>query len=84
MSGVAFTPGPWRTSKWSGRESGIVAEVDGQVSLVTGYALDRDAHLIAAAPDLYEALKAASLLIPQGARERHGINAALAKAEGRS
>lgn len=43
------------------------------------------AHLIAAAPDLLEALKIAQLWLDvDGRYDMQGINAAIAKAEGRS
>lgn len=54
-----WTPGPWRVKRWSAYESGVVAPVNGQDSDVCGYALHANAHLIAAAPDLFEALEIA-------------------------
>ena len=52
----SHTHGPWRTKRWTSKESGIVATIDGKESDVCGYALNANARLIAAAPDLLEAL----------------------------
>jgi hypothetical protein len=54
---AAHTPGPWRAKPWSKHEVQIVARVDGKDTLVTGYCLPDDARLIAAAPELLEALQ---------------------------
>jgi hypothetical protein len=83
----SFTPGPWSLSRWPKQESAIVARVAGKPSLVTGYALHADAALIAAAPDLYEAL--ADVMreffphaTPEEYAELAAARAALAKATG--
>lgn len=89
MSKPAFTPGPW---VYSGR-LGFGHLVSPNIAVAYGGATsgrqdsgEANAHLIAAAPDMYEALK----LVMQHGRiddSEHRMNvvaAALAKAEGRS
>ena len=63
---MKYTPGPWRINK---RASGVVEDVNGRVvASCSGYTTNADngehieenhanTHLIAAAPDLLEALK---------------------------
>lgn len=97
MSETKFTPGPWKA------DDNDIETAAGEL-LATAYAMDRDrlegrdfyetaqhnAHLIAAAPDLYEALDnlamAAEFQIALGDKawiEMHGVaKAALAKARG--
>lgn len=85
-----WTPGPWRYDRTNGSPTtgehmiagakpGYLAEVrdcgSGDVRANT--------HLIAAAPDLYAALKMAQLWLDVDGRfDMQGINAALAKARG--
>lgn len=52
----SHTHGPWRTKRWTSKESGIVATIDGKESDICGYALNANARLIAAAPELLAAL----------------------------
>jgi len=59
MSEIKFTPGPWLFSSYKSGTSVIV--IDGKefdVATVSYPNRDANAHLIAAAPELYEALKA--------------------------
>ena len=60
MSETKFTPGPWKIGAY---ESGRMAVDGANGEEVTGYIDIEDAHLIAAAPELYEALK---LLVSYG------------------
>ena len=58
MNETKFTPGPWLFSSYKSGNSVIV--IDGKefdVATVNYPNRDANAHLIAAAPDLYEALK---------------------------
>ena len=89
------TPGPWyphyakadhclSSSVW-GQEPGNQVAVIGGKSLE---AMNANARLIAAAPAMYEALKASLLAIPDGMTSNTSpicqqIRAALAQAEGR-
>lgn len=99
------TPGPWRVEPYYGED--IEAEVCGKWSEVatlidnaamrdqrpigTAFIRDANARLIAAAPDLLEALKKALHILdeldyrPDGeaAEDLAGVENALAKAEGR-
>jgi hypothetical protein len=50
MSETKFTPGPWKIGAY---ESGRMAVDGANGEEVTGYIDIEDAHLIAAAPDLY-------------------------------
>ena len=98
MSG-AWTPGPWRVSSIGLMNDGSfpVASEQWQIARVTSQTdfprgqghnsecteRDANAHLIAAAPDLYAALEMAQLwLSVDGRFDMQGINAALAKARG--
>ena len=106
MSKPAFTPGPWQTDAECGDES--VLGPDGAMvadCAIFGMRVNRTEHinranarLIAAAPDMYEALLAAKVVIemmerPEGMGGRVNaaldkrlaqIDAAIAKAEGMS
>ena len=56
MSEIKFTPGPWKVTV---SENGIDVGVDGlDGETITGWIEPYDAHLIAAAPELYETLEA--------------------------
>lgn len=92
------TPGPWlcdggviyvdtRTQVCCGRGSvhGCCGEpdVEGDYFKVADCG-EHDARLIAAAPDMYEALKWAATVIRPGSDLREAMDAALAKAEGRT
>lgn len=79
------TPGPWNVTHESiiprvyGPDDNLITEIQPQRR--------RDAHLIAAAPAMYEALKASLLAIPDGMTSNTSpicqqIRAALAQAEG--
>lgn len=58
MSKPAFTFGPWyvETTSAADGECNIVFPVNGNTSLSSQYVSREDAHLISAAPDLYDAL----------------------------
>lgn len=93
MSAPKFTPGPWRMHDM---EAGVIVagRPGGEVANVNNGFGDRDANaaLIAAAPDLYEALKSAvswlvqvmpdAPLTPRGEELLASYRAALSKAEG--
>ena len=59
MTDTKWTPGPWRAGEWG---NGWTAEgekeifSDGAEVVVVQRVLGQDAHLIAAAPELYKAL----------------------------
>lgn len=90
-----FTPGPWfeHSHRQIGPKGGVVAEIWSAVGTSSDDAIaqaDANVHLIAAAPELYDALRAALVVVSglnadgyfnQAERE---IRAALALAEGRS
>ena len=84
MSKTKFTPGPWLFSSYKSGTSVIV--IDGKefgVATVNYPNRDANAHLIAAAPDLYEALD--NLENDDGSIPDHAwklVQAALAKARG--
>ncbi len=61
VSDNQHTPGPWRVAKYSDAERHIVARVDGKATSIAGFCLPNDADLIAAAPELLDALKALQL-----------------------
>jgi hypothetical protein len=91
MSGTNFTPGPWRFEISAGWGRTIRAMKDKYIAW--NLKNDHDAHLIAAAPDLYEALKdmrsvCMSLLAGIPVRDCDEVytksDNALAKAEGKS
>lgn len=94
MSERAWTPGPWRTNEKLARQVvGILQGDTGQhLAVVAGPKHDgpdeyeANARLIAAAPDLYEALAACLEWIADsnGPFPVEAADAALAKAEGRS
>lgn len=88
-----WTKGPW-AAKWSKYEEDnfivqagmpsnrVLAQFDGDGDGPDDQSL-ADAHLIAAAPDMYAALEMAQLwLSVDGRFDMQGINAALAKARG--
>lgn len=91
------TPGPWTARKAPERNAYAwdVEGAQGTVSIIARMALvDRvsevegNAHLIAAAPAMYEALKDSLLMIPDGMTSNthpivQRIRQALAQAEGR-
>ncbi len=96
MSKIKHTP-TWRAYESAGFKGEWGVETDDPAKVATGDEIivypslsEADARLIAAAPDLLEALKdAASLIERNGFREWTGgslaeIRAAIAKAEGRS
>lgn len=84
MTDTKFTPGPWRRGQTGnlriygpdgmGEHSGVVAEVKSKNGHQTA-----NAHLIAAAPDLYEALEE---VIAATGYSNGKARAALAKARG--
>lgn len=57
MTDIKHTPGPWLVSKPSGNYIEAPA-VRGSIVALTFSATPADAHLVAAAPDLLEALEA--------------------------
>ena len=85
------TPGPWALSKSRAGHSIVCASgrtVAAAHLLGTIHPVDEveaNAHLIAAAPEMYEALKWARILLDiEGKYSLIGIDMALAKAEGRT
>ena len=99
-----FTPGPWRASlddfgdyaiQPAGQELAVAAVVNGDARGLLGEASEHaaNAHLIAAAPEMYEALQAIDWSAVLLWRDRgdevvseeaiKAVRAALAKAEGR-
>lgn len=95
MSNTKFTPGPWVADTTDPSDVVVWAVPDpsdkfianiGQRVQQVQVAFDCDianAHLIAAAPDLYAALEMAQLWLDVDGRfDMQGINAALAKARG--
>ena len=96
MADVKFTSGPWRvfTTKDGSKLVGV-GEQTGEGITDCGFGMwgggDAEAlanaHLIAASPDLYEALKEARIALNGGPITEglcHQVDAALAKAEGQS
>ncbi len=89
MNKTKFTPGPWKIGAY---ESGRMAVDGANGEEVTGYIDIEDAHLIAAAPELYEALKELCRYAEDSDGCQYGTlstklvkdiaNAALAKARG--
>ena len=85
-----WTPGPWRYDRTNGSpttgEHMIAGAKPGYLAEVRDCGsgdVRANAHLIAAAPDLYAALEMAQLwLSVDGRFDMQGINAALAKARG--
>ena len=91
MNDTSWTPGPWYVPKARGYAHGPVDKNDVPVVTWTGMARPRqengmaNAHLIAAAPDLYDALLLAMQSIhPGNGTDLAVCNAALAKARGES
>ena len=90
MSDTKFTPGPWRYDRTNGSpttgEHMIAGAKPGYLAEVRDCGsgdVRANAHLIAAAPDLYAALEMAQLWLDVDGRfDMQGINAALAKARG--
>ena len=85
------TPGPWRLVKDNSRPMGLsvrLKEAAGPKILGVIHTGDDEylanASLIASAPDLLAALKVASELLDRNDIRRPEIDAAIAKAEGRS
>jgi hypothetical protein len=87
-----FTPGPWTAKEWCCHAATTVLSGDTVVAECSGHGRPSadsiaDAKLIAAAPEMYEALKDAILLIESYKTARHSdilVNAriAIAKADG--
>lgn len=86
MTDTAWTPGPWKVKPWSRQEAAVIARVDGKDRHIGGYLLNADAHLSAAAPELYAACAAAeeylSCMFEAGEQIKEQCSAALAKARG--
>jgi hypothetical protein len=59
MSETKFTPGPWRYDYEDGYCGEIIASTGKTVATFTDEPSAQDAHLIAAAPDMYEELECA-------------------------
>lgn len=83
------TPGPWAKVEDADNRNNVRIRSDAlpHVAKVYGYsrddaARDANARLIAAAPELLEALEAAASMLPEETCIRHGITDALAKARG--
>lgn len=103
MSNLAHTPGPWRVSTIGLMNDGAlpVSSDQGQIARVSAQAdfprgqghnsecaeRDANAHLIAAAPDLYAALDGLLGLLDAGSLyepQAYAARAALAKARGQA
>jgi hypothetical protein len=85
VSGAEFTPGPWSSMADDEGNRAIVAGPAGLLvtfAFPVGPATDANAYLIAASPDLYEALGALAEAC-EHEHLRRIAHAALAKAEGR-
>ena len=82
------TPGPWRVFRYQDNGQIEVGTNQRKVLVTTWECLPEDvanANLVAAAPDLLEQLIHARAFIPKNQpRLRESVNAAIAKAEGRS
>ena len=76
-----FTPGPWRIGAI---ESGMVAIDGANGEEVTGFVFPEDGRLIAAAPDLLEALQGLLNALPSATTHPaiKSASAAIAKATG--
>ena len=78
-----FTPGPWRIGAI---ESGMVAIDGANGEEVTGFVFPEDGRLIAAAPDLLEALKdmtgLVQLMCPFDGPQQRKARTAIARATG--
>ena len=75
-----FTPGPWRIGAI---ESGMVAIDGANGEEVTGFVSPEDGRLIAAAPDLLEALKRCKFdSLNMTLEDREFCRAAISKATG--
>ena len=87
-----WTPGPWRYDRTNGSpttgEHMIAGAKPGYLAEVRDCGsgdVRANAHLIAAAPDMYAALEMAKLWLDfDGRFDMQGINAALAKARGQA
>lgn len=95
---ATHTPGPWEVRQSSNPKNGTswrdIVSLSGQFSpSYVGEALEKDAHLIAAAPELLEAVRQAKELIKDGFTSRlantkyqgffNTLEMLIAKAEGR-
>lgn len=95
MSAVKHTPGPWHAREWQCR--GVtsvgrvadnrvgfeqIAECSGNGRQVSNEQEEADARLIAAAPDLLEALKGVLRVADRKTDEFDAARAAIAKATG--
>ncbi len=89
MSAPSFTPGPWVV--FPGHNPGIQAPSGtivtygncGESCGIHGKNQEADARLIAAAPELLEALKAVVAIADRKTVEFNAARAAIAKAEGK-
>jgi len=59
-----------------------ICEVRNEYTLIAEYVMDRDAHLIAAAPDMLEALEGLDLDAMLDRKAAEAVKAAIAKARG--
>ena len=90
---MKHTPGPWSAEEYDKLSEFSINAAKRQIARTNGHNLDVDeheanAHLIAAAPELYEALQYIQRWLNETGLDVHQsvpqmINAALAKAEGR-
>jgi hypothetical protein len=62
MNEAKFTPGPWEHVAVKGGWDGVTSKCDGLICTLS-YNNPANAHLIAAAPELYEALKGCLALL---------------------
>lgn len=77
MVDALHTPGPWTIESWSGDEAIITANVGGRKVHVTLTCVKADAQLIAAAPEMFDALR---LIAERGGAWSDIARAAIAKA----
>lgn len=91
MTQTAHTPGPWLAEDYEGAGSAdwyvVPHDHKGTIAALTGLEAEANACLIAAAPDLLEALEYADsefarLGLPEDCSPRLNISAAIAKAKG--
>lgn len=86
MGGFKYTPGPWKFKYYSGTMDGAVIVFPDGSGILTPFK-EEDARLIAAAPDLLEALKdlagESKETFSHWPDLKNQVDAAIAKAEGR-
>lgn len=91
-AGKGHTPGPWTVNPFCAQVESASLTAEGGLLPVarllwptddrTEAETEANARLIAAAPEMLEALEAVAALLPTKVCNRHGITAAIAKARG--